>query len=46
MGVSLMNINENNSYSINSKCLLAQLCFFCAEIAVGQSDWLFDIAHQ
>jgi hypothetical protein len=45
MGViSLMDINENNSYSINSKCLLADFRFFCEEVATGQSGWRFDIA--
>jgi hypothetical protein len=43
-GISLMSTDENNSYSLNSKCLLADLYFFYATTAVGQTDWLFDIA--
>jgi hypothetical protein len=35
-----MGFNENNSYSMNSKCLLAVSAFFCAEIVFDQIDWL------
>ena len=41
-----MSTDENNSYSLNSKCLLADLCFFHANTVVGQVDWLFDIAGE
>ncbi|CAI8984271.1 hypothetical protein EMIT0324P_50102 [Pseudomonas chlororaphis] len=40
--ISLMGFNENNSYSMNSKYLLAVSAFFCVEIVVSQKGWPFD----
>ncbi|WP_175540253.1 hypothetical protein [Pseudomonas sp. NFIX28] len=44
--ISLMGFNENNSYSMNSKCLLAVSAVFCVEIVVRQKGWPFDIWQE
>ncbi|UST63375.1 hypothetical protein NF673_22590 [Pseudomonas moraviensis] len=38
--ISLKGFNENNSYSSNSKCLLADRGFFQIKVVSGQNGWL------
>jgi hypothetical protein len=38
--ISLKGFNENNSYSSNSKCLLADRGVFRVKVVSGQNDWL------
>jgi hypothetical protein len=39
--ISLMGFNENNSYSGNSKSLLAISGLFCVDIVFDQKGWPF-----
>jgi hypothetical protein len=38
--ISLKGFNENNSYSSNSKCLLADRGFFRVKVVSDQNGWL------
>jgi hypothetical protein len=38
--ISLKGFNENNSYSSNSKCLLADRGLFRVKVVSGQNGWL------
>jgi hypothetical protein len=44
--ISFEGFNENNSYSSNSKRLLAVCAFFQMKIASGQNGWRLAIARK